>query len=180
MRQRKLIACGLTLDYFSPTSFEPTCSSLKCKADGVTSHISSPTHSNISAVRDYYHDYPGYPGLSSAPSSPSSPPTDCDDDSGASPNPDLEWELGTVPTLKGVATVWPQWMYVRDMAKGFGLLQLRGSGETIASRFLEVFLGMVWKELTYHENRKFWFGLSVSTQQQARKLARAQEGFWTV
>lgn len=187
MRRRELVACGptssLTLDYFPPPHFEPTRSSQKRGADGVPDHSSSPTHLTISARRDYAH---AYAGLSSAPSSPTRssspplPPTDCDDDAGTSPNPDLEWEFGTVPTPKGVTNVWPQGMYVRDMAKGFDLLQVRESGQTVASRFLQVFLGMVWKESTYHKNRKFWLGLSVSTQQEARRLPRTQEGLWTV
>jgi hypothetical protein len=182
MRRRELVMCGPTsssLNY-SPTSFEPSRSSQKRRADGAPDHSSSPAHSTISARRGYSHDYAG---LSSAPSSPSrfsSPPTDCDDDIGASPNPDLEWEFGTVPTPKGVTTIWPQGMYVRDMAKGFDLLQLRESGQTVASWFSEVFLGMVWKESMYHKNRKFWLGLSVNTQQQACRLPRTQEGLWTV
>ena len=133
----------------------------------------------------YSHDYAG---LSSPPSSPSRfsspplPPINCDSDvnAGTPPDPDFEWEFGTVPTPKGAAVVWPQGMYARDMAKGFDLLMLRETGETVASRFLKVFLGMVWKESTYHKNRKFWLGLTESARQQALKLPRTKEGLWTV
>ena len=131
MRQRELVACGptssSTLDYSSATQFEPMRSSQKRRADVVPDHGLSPAHSTISARRDYAHDYAGHSSVPSSPSrcsSPPLPPTDCDDDAGASPNPDLEWEFGTVPTPKGATTVWPQGMYVRDMAKGFDLLQL--------------------------------------------------------
>ena len=174
MRRRDLVMCGPTSS--SIPVFEPMRSSQKRTSCGSL----SPAHSTISARRDYSHDYAGLSSVPSSPSRFSSPPTNCDDDIGDSPNPDLEWEFGTVPTPKGATTIWPQGMYVRDMAKGFDLLQLRGSGQTVASRFLEVFLGMVWKESTYHKNRKFWLGLSASTQQQARKLPCTQEGLWTV
>ena len=115
------------LNYFPPPHFESTHISQKHGANGVPDHSSSPTHLTISARRDYSH---ADAELSSAPSSPTRssspplPPTDCDDDSGTFPNPDLEGEFGMVPTPKGVTNVWPQGMYIRDMAKGFDLLQV--------------------------------------------------------
>jgi len=162
MRQRELVSCGpalsSSLEYLSPSHFELARSSQKRRAGSSLDHRSSPVHSPISARRDYSHDYAG---LSSPPSSPSRfsspplPPTNCDidDDAGTPPNPDLKWEFGTVPTPKGAAVVWPQGMYARDMAKGFDLLMLGKTGETVASWFLKVFLGMVWKKSMYHKIR---------------------------
>ncbi|EDR13035.1 uncharacterized protein LACBIDRAFT_322442 [Laccaria bicolor S238N-H82] len=174
VRRKELVSCGpasrALLEYLSPTRFELPRSSQKRRVKGSLDNGSSPARSTVSAHRDYSHDYAG---LSSPPSSPSQssspplPPTNCavDDNSGTPHNPDLKWEFGTVPTPKGAAVVWPQGMYARDMAKGFDLLTIREPGETVASRFLQVFLGMVWKESTYHKNRKFWLGLSESTRQ---------------
>ena len=78
VRRRELVARGptssLTLNYFPPPRFEPTCSSQKCRANSVPYHSSSPTHLTISVCRDYSYAYAGLYAEPSSPTCSSLPP----------------------------------------------------------------------------------------------------------
>lgn len=92
-------------------------------------------------------------------------------------NMDQNWALGFVHTPLEAHIVWPNGIYVRDMAKAFEMLA--PCSQRLQERFLEVFQGKPWKESTYHKNQSFWMKLPVHIRQQAGNLPRTEDGIWT-
>ncbi|KAF8160311.1 hypothetical protein BJ912DRAFT_1101217 [Pholiota molesta] len=101
------------------------------------------------------------------------------DNSTACDDFDRNWDLGFVLTPTEPHVIWPNGMYVRDMAKAFELLASGGSKVVLQDRFVHIFQGKPWKESTYHKNRAFWTKLPLHVRQQAGNLPRTEDGLWT-
>ncbi|KAK7014294.1 hypothetical protein R3P38DRAFT_3003083 [Favolaschia claudopus] len=107
------------------------------------------------------------PTLSSSPSiatASSATPTD----------PDAMWDQGRVLNPIGCGA-WPDGMFARDMAKGFGLV---GSSK-VADRFVDVF-GGTFPKGTWYQQQRAWKYSSQAERDQAAALPRSAEGLWTV
>lgn len=71
--------------------------------------------------------------------------------------------------------VWPAGMYVRDMAKGFDLMEVRSPLKK-ELQFATVFPGVKYHRSTWYAQRDFWKVLSESDRQKARSLPRDNTG----
>jgi hypothetical protein len=90
---------------------------------------------------------------------------------------DRTWDEGYVFVPPLATKKWPNGMYARDMAQGFGLLAA-GSGR-LDERFPQVFPGVPFSSSTYQLNRKFWKALTVAQHEAARILPRTEAGLWS-
>lgn len=106
------------------------------------------------------------------------PPT-VNNSTAASDDFDHNWDLGFVLTPLEPHIIWPNGMYVCDMAKAFELLAPNGGKTALQARFTDVFQGKPWKESTYHKNHAFWTKLPLHVRQQAGNLPCTDEGLWT-
>jgi hypothetical protein len=92
---------------------------------------------------------------------------------------DRIWLSGSVVTPRALGVVWPQQIYVRDMAQAFTFLASSVGHGDLPVRFSHVFNGMPFKQSTYHLNRNFWANLPLHLRESARSLPRNPAGLWT-